>query len=80
MGWVEKEPGFFWELRPPWWPSCDSPSSSACNVAREHKVLAFPGVWSPGIREGSLLVLWVLAAGNGLGLDPPGKPISGKEC
>lgn len=70
MWWVGKEPGCSWELRPPWWLSCDFLKSSAWNAAREHKVLVFPGVWSSGIRDSSLLVLWMRAAGNGLGLDP----------
>lgn len=36
----------------------------------EYKVLAFPGVWSLGIGDSSLPVLWVLAIGNALGSDP----------
>lgn len=36
----------------------------------EHRVLAFPEVCSPGIRDSSFLVLWVLAEKVALGLDP----------
>jgi hypothetical protein len=48
------------------------PQSSAWNVVGEHKVLAFPGVWSTGIRDSHLLVFWVVVVEVALDLDSLG--------